>query len=295
MADVPARAAAGHHVAGFAALAAAGVLAGAGAWRCASGRGAADATLFSTISATLVPRSAGNVVELAPAGARSSARLWLQRLGPYRAGSGHATRRLVGPDGLRRDPCAPSFWSVHAAAACSKPSAPTLAPEKVSVTRVDTRGSRSISRWARRIPTRSTSRRAACPRSRRRQDARHRNGHATEGDHAARWQDDALDVPLALTWSDIGVLAQLALSTGAVPYTVDGTLEMGGDPPARRRAVPLRRDHHARADRRRADELRAHTPVIDKPRYGVAGALRVELGRPSRDERSVAINREAGI
>jgi len=38
-----------------------------------------------------------------------------------------------------------------------------------------------------------------------------------------------LDVPLALTWFDIGALTQLALSTVAVPYTVDGTLEMGGD------------------------------------------------------------------
>ena len=31
-----------------------------------------------------------------------------------------------------------------------------------------------------------------------------------------------------MTWSDVGVVAQLALSTGAVPYSVDGTLEMGG-------------------------------------------------------------------
>ena len=38
-----------------------------------------------------------------------------------------------------------------------------------------------------------------------------------------------VDVPLALNWSDVGALTQLALSTGAVPYTVDGTLEMGGN------------------------------------------------------------------
>jgi hypothetical protein len=37
-----------------------------------------------------------------------------------------------------------------------------------------------------------------------------------------------LEVPVALKWSDMGVLAQLATTTGAVPYSVDGTLEMGG-------------------------------------------------------------------
>jgi hypothetical protein len=38
-----------------------------------------------------------------------------------------------------------------------------------------------------------------------------------------------LDVPVTLKWSDVGLLAQLAASTGAVPYSVDGTLEMGGN------------------------------------------------------------------
>lgn len=37
------------------------------------------------------------------------------------------------------------------------------------------------------------------------------------------------EVPLTVKWSDMGVLAQLAVSTGAVPYSVDGTLDMGGN------------------------------------------------------------------
>ena len=37
-----------------------------------------------------------------------------------------------------------------------------------------------------------------------------------------------IDVPVTLKWSEVGVLAQLASSGSAVPFTVDGTLDMGG-------------------------------------------------------------------
>jgi LEA14-like dessication related protein len=38
-----------------------------------------------------------------------------------------------------------------------------------------------------------------------------------------------LDVPLALNWHDVGALAQLAAQSRPVPYTVDGTVTVGGE------------------------------------------------------------------
>jgi hypothetical protein len=38
-----------------------------------------------------------------------------------------------------------------------------------------------------------------------------------------------IDVPVTLKWADVALLAQLAMSTGSIPYTVDGSLEMGGN------------------------------------------------------------------
>jgi LEA14-like dessication related protein len=116
------------------------------------------------------------------------------------------------------------------AAACSKPSAPTLAPEKVSVTRVDTSGlALDISMGA--TNPNSVDLTASGVSSHVVVDKTHDIGTVTlpKAITLPAGKTTRLDVPLALTWSDIGVLAQLALSTGAVPYTVDGTLEMGGD------------------------------------------------------------------
>ena len=38
-----------------------------------------------------------------------------------------------------------------------------------------------------------------------------------------------LDVPLALTWTDVSALAVLASSNRAIPYTIDGTVTVGGE------------------------------------------------------------------
>src|SRR5262249_54464696 len=38
-----------------------------------------------------------------------------------------------------------------------------------------------------------------------------------------------LDVPLALNWHDVGALAQLAAQSRPVPYSVDGTVTVGGE------------------------------------------------------------------
>jgi hypothetical protein len=37
-----------------------------------------------------------------------------------------------------------------------------------------------------------------------------------------------LAVPVAVTWPEAGLLAQLAATPGGIPYAVDGTLTLGG-------------------------------------------------------------------
>jgi LEA14-like dessication related protein len=113
-------------------------------------------------------------------------------------------------------------------AACSKPSAPTLAPEKVSVNRVDLKGlALDISMSA--TNPNSVDLTASGVSSHVVVDT-HDIGTVTlpKTITLPAGTTTRLDFPLALTWSDVGVVAQLALSTGAVPYSVDGTLEMGG-------------------------------------------------------------------
>jgi hypothetical protein len=115
------------------------------------------------------------------------------------------------------------------AAACSKPSPPTLAPEKVSVDRVDMTGlALDISMSA--TNPNAVDLAASAISSHVVVDSTHDVGTVTLPKAIAlpAGKTTRLDVPLALTWSDLGTLAQLALRTGAVPYSVDGTLEMGG-------------------------------------------------------------------
>jgi len=115
------------------------------------------------------------------------------------------------------------------AAGCSKPSPPTIVPEKVAVTRFDLTGlGLDISMSA--TNPNSADLTATSVSSHVVVDKTHDIGTVTlpEAVTLPAAQTTKVDVPIALTWSDIGVLAQLALTTGAVPYTVDGTLEMGG-------------------------------------------------------------------
>jgi hypothetical protein len=115
-------------------------------------------------------------------------------------------------------------------AGCSKPSAPTLVPEKVAVTRVDMTGlSLDISMSATNpnavdLTSSGVSSHVVVDRT-------HDIGTVTlpTAITLPAGKTTQVDVPLALTWSDLGALAELAMSAGAVPYTVDGTLEMGGN------------------------------------------------------------------
>jgi LEA14-like dessication related protein len=38
-----------------------------------------------------------------------------------------------------------------------------------------------------------------------------------------------LDVPMSVKWTDMSALAQLAAGSAAIPFTVDGTVNLGGD------------------------------------------------------------------
>jgi LEA14-like dessication related protein len=116
------------------------------------------------------------------------------------------------------------------AAGCSKPSPPTLAPEKVGVNRVDMTGlSLDISMSA--TNPNAVDLTATGVSSHVVVEKAHDIGTVTlpEAITLPAGKTTRLDVPLALTWSDLGTLAQLALSADEVPYTIDGTLEVGGN------------------------------------------------------------------
>jgi len=128
-------------------------------------------------------------------------------------------------------------WTVRAlllvlstlAGACSKPSPPTLAPEKVSLNRIDVAGlSLDISMSA--TNPNSVDLTASGVSSHVVVGGTHDVGtvNLPEAITLPAGKTTRLDVPLAKTWSDIGALAQLALAAGDLPYTVDGTLEIGG-------------------------------------------------------------------
>ncbi len=115
------------------------------------------------------------------------------------------------------------------AAGCSKPAPPTLTPEKVVVTRVDLTGI-ALDVVVDATNPNSVDLSASGVSSHLVVDKTHDVGTVTEPKAITlpAGKTTKLDVPVSLRWSDVGLLAQLAASNGAVPYSVDGTLEMGG-------------------------------------------------------------------
>jgi LEA14-like dessication related protein len=114
-------------------------------------------------------------------------------------------------------------------AGCSKPSPPTLTPEKVSVVRVDLTGLVLDLAMNATNPN-SVDLSASGVSSHVVVDKTHYVGSVAlpntitlPGGKTTR-----VDVPVTVNWSDMGLLAQLAMTTGAIPYSVDGSLDMGG-------------------------------------------------------------------
>jgi hypothetical protein len=116
------------------------------------------------------------------------------------------------------------------AAGCSKPAPPTIAPEKVTVTRLDVTGIALDVSMSATNPN-SSDLSASGVSSHVVVDKTHDVGTVTvpETITLPAGKTTTVDVPLTMKWSDMGALAQLAVSTGAVPYSVDGTLDMGGN------------------------------------------------------------------
>jgi hypothetical protein len=116
------------------------------------------------------------------------------------------------------------------AVSCSRPSPPTLAPERVSVTSLDTTGIALDLRLNATNPN-SVDLTTSGVSSHLVVDKSHDVGTVMLPHTIvlAAGKTTSIDVPVALKWTDVALLAQLAMSTGAIPYTVDGSLELGGN------------------------------------------------------------------
>ena len=115
------------------------------------------------------------------------------------------------------------------AAACSKPAPPTIAAERATVTRVDASGIAldvaltAANPNATDLAVRELTAHLVLGGDR---DV----GTVTVPDAVtlAAGKTTPLDVQVSLKWSDLGALAPLALAGADVPYSVDGTLSLGG-------------------------------------------------------------------
>ncbi|HZU85247.1 MAG TPA: LEA type 2 family protein [Polyangiaceae bacterium] len=119
--------------------------------------------------------------------------------------------------------------AVALVAACSRPSPPIVIPERASVSRIDAAGvaldvsMRVTNPNSVDLTATSVSSHLIVDRS---LDVAAVTLPRTIALPAG--QTTELVVPISVTWSDIGALAQLATRAAGVPYAVDGTLEVGG-------------------------------------------------------------------
>jgi LEA14-like dessication related protein len=123
-------------------------------------------------------------------------------------------------------------WIVIAllAAGCSTPSPPTVTAERVSVRRVDANGL-AIDLTVSATNPNSVDLVASGVSSHVIVDKTHDVGTVVLPNTITlpAGKTTRLDVPITLKWSEMGLLAQLAMTTNAVPYSVDGTLDLGGN------------------------------------------------------------------
>jgi hypothetical protein len=112
---------------------------------------------------------------------------------------------------------------------CSKPEPPTLSPDSVAVTRIDMAGIALDLALSATNPN-SVDIVADDVTSHLVVGRTHDVGTITlpKSITLPAGKTTRLQVPVALKWNDMGVLAQLATTSGTVPYSVEGTLEMGG-------------------------------------------------------------------
>lgn len=114
--------------------------------------------------------------------------------------------------------------------ACSKPEPPTLVPKEVRVTAVGVTGVDVLLKLEATNPNRITLSAEAFT-GKARLDGKWELGSVTITKPVVLPPKAAttIDVPMALPWADVKTLAALASATGPVPFTIDGTVTVGGE------------------------------------------------------------------
>jgi LEA14-like dessication related protein len=122
------------------------------------------------------------------------------------------------------------LFAAMLAASCSRPSPPTLTPQRVEVTTIGTAGISLLVQMA----AHNTNRFGLAVRSVTADvtlDGRTKLGAVTVTRAidlpAQAWT--RIDVPLSIAWTDLPGLVVLAASGRSIPYAVDGTVSIGGD------------------------------------------------------------------
>ena len=124
--------------------------------------------------------------------------------------------------------CVPFLVAAACAAACSKPAPPTLTPQRVTVNGVDAAGLALTVSISAANPNSSDL--TATDVSSHVVVQGHDVGTVTvpESMTLPAGKTTNIDVPVKVSWSDMTMLAQLAGTNAPVPYSVDGTLQLGG-------------------------------------------------------------------
>jgi LEA14-like dessication related protein len=123
-----------------------------------------------------------------------------------------------------------AFAVAVAALGCSRPDPPTLTPEQAKVTRISPDGLDMEVRLEAYNPN-SVDLSARSLKAKVTLDGKY---HVGDVKSAAKvvlpaHKRTKLEVPLSVKWTDLSGLISLAASNRAVPYELDGTVEVGGD------------------------------------------------------------------
>ncbi len=116
------------------------------------------------------------------------------------------------------------------AAACSKPEPPVLTPEQGRITSVSTDGIGMTARFDAYNPN-SIDLSARTVGAHVVLDGNVDLGtvHVPSGVKLPAKKHSTLDVPLSLKWADLGSIARLAMQSRAIPYSIEGDVELGGE------------------------------------------------------------------
>jgi LEA14-like dessication related protein len=117
-----------------------------------------------------------------------------------------------------------------AASACKKPEPPTLTPEQGKITSLSTEGIGLTARFDAYNPN-DLELAAKAVQAHVVLDGKVDLGtlRVPTGVRLPAKKHTTIDVPLSVKWSDLGALARLALEPRAIPFTIDGSVELGGD------------------------------------------------------------------